>query len=58
MQCLNTAFLGQFYGHAAAKPSAMQAAARKIKGSGRQQNVGDSQKNSGLVRIQASVLAQ
>ncbi|EEF5875707.1 hypothetical protein K2480_004085 [Salmonella enterica] len=31
------AFLVQFYGHAAAKPSAMQAAVRQKKGADRQQ---------------------
>ncbi|WP_228286853.1 hypothetical protein [Hafnia paralvei] len=52
-------FLVQFYGHAAAKPPAMQAAARKIKGAGRQQvqvcrkdsgNGADSGQHSGAVK--------
>ncbi|WP_256332863.1 hypothetical protein [Enterobacter hormaechei] len=57
MQRLKIDRLVQSYGHAAAKPLSLQAAARKVKGADCQQ-IQVSRGNSGAVQIQTSRLAQ
>ncbi|WP_162785932.1 hypothetical protein [Salmonella enterica] len=57
MQCLKIYRLVQFYGHAAAKPTAMQPQPVKVKGAGYQQ-IRVTRENSGAVQTQTNRLAQ